>query len=199
MGAYVGALIGFGAAGEEGAEIGAALGAEAAGADDEGMFDDALDVLAEIPPDSAAAIILLEHRWAIPLRDAVYRANGFPVASTFVTPIDLVEIGLLKAEEAAVDQALLSRADTAKSESELPQRPSRRAPSNTDPGTDPGRRSTMFGASRRVARRTARRTSRRQMAMYSNQQGGDDGGYDEPAPQQSTLRRLRLRPPSRTT
>ena len=22
------------------------------------------------------------------------------------------------------------------------------------------------------------------MAMYSNQQGGDDGGYDEPAPQQ---------------
>ncbi|MFL5686828.1 MAG: SHOCT domain-containing protein [Chloroflexota bacterium] len=43
----------------------------------------------------------------------------------------------------------------------------------------------MFGPSRRVARRTARRTSRRQMAMYQNQQGGqDDGGYDEPAPQQ---------------
>ena len=37
----------------------------------------------------------------------------------------------------------------------------------------------MFGPSRRVARRTARRTSRRQMAMY---EGGDDGGYDEPAP-----------------
>ncbi len=117
LGAYVGALIGFGAAGEEGAEAGAALGAEAAGANDEGMFDDALDVLAEIPPNSAAAIILLEHRWAIPLRDAVYKANGFPVASTFVTPIDLVEIGLLKAEEAAADQALLSRADTAKSDS----------------------------------------------------------------------------------
>ncbi len=115
LGAYVGALIGFGAAGEEGAEIGAALGAEAA-ADDEGMLDDALDVLSEIPPDSAAAIILLEHRWAIPVRDAVYRANGFPVASTFVTPIDLVAIGLLKAEEAAADQALLSRAETAKSE-----------------------------------------------------------------------------------
>lgn len=116
FGAYVGALIGFGAAGEEGAEIGAALGAEAAAENDEGMFDDALDVLAEIPPDSAAAIILLEHRWAIPVRDAVYRANGFPVASTFVTPIDLVAIGLLKAEEAAADQALLSRAETAKSE-----------------------------------------------------------------------------------
>ena len=115
FGAYVGALIGFGAAGEEGAEVGAALGAEAA-ADDDSMLDDALDVLAEIPPDSAAAILLIEHRWAIPLRDAVYRANGFPVASTFVTPIDLVAIGLLKAEEAAVDQTLLSRADTAKSE-----------------------------------------------------------------------------------
>src|SRR5690349_9760983 len=116
FGAYVGALIGFGAAGEEGAEIGAAVGAEAAAENDDGMFDDALDVLAEIPPDSAAAILLIEHRWAIPVRDAVYRANGFPVASTFVTPIDLVAIGLLKAEEAAADQALLDRADTAKTE-----------------------------------------------------------------------------------
>jgi uncharacterized membrane protein len=116
FGAYIGALIGFGAAGEEGAEIGAELGADAATQNDDGMFDDALDVLAEIPNDSAAAIILLEHRWAIPVRDAVYRANGFPVASTFVTPIDLVAIGLLKAEEAAADQALLDRADTAKTE-----------------------------------------------------------------------------------
>jgi uncharacterized membrane protein len=116
FGAYIGALIGFGAAGEEGAEIGAALGAEAATENDDGMFDDALDVLAEIPNDSAAAIILLEHRWAIPVRDAVYRANGFPVASTFVTPIDLVAIGLLKAEEAAADQALLERAGSAKAE-----------------------------------------------------------------------------------
>jgi hypothetical protein len=38
----------------------------------------------------------------------------------------------------------------------------------------------MFGPSRRVARRTARRTSRRQMAMYEG--GGNDAGYDEPAP-----------------
>jgi hypothetical protein len=80
------------------------------------MLEDALDVLEEIPPDSAAAILLIEHRWAIPLRDAVYKANGFPVASTFVTPIDLVEIGLLKAEEARMDQDLLRRADTAKGE-----------------------------------------------------------------------------------
>jgi Short C-terminal domain len=39
----------------------------------------------------------------------------------------------------------------------------------------------MFGTSRRVARRTARRTSRRQMAMYSDQGGGEEY-YDEPAP-----------------
>ena len=116
LGAYVGALIGFGAAGEEGAAIGAELGAEAADGDDR-MLEDALDVLEEIPPDSAAAILLIEHRWAIPLRDAVYKANGFPVASTFVTPIDLVEIGLLKAEEARLDQSLLQRADSAKGES----------------------------------------------------------------------------------
>jgi hypothetical protein len=98
-------LIGFGAAGEEGAEIGAAMGAEAAAEDDDGMLDDALDVLAEIPPDSAAAIILLEHRWAIPVRDAVVRAGGFRVADGFISPLDLVAIGLIAAEDA---EALVS-------------------------------------------------------------------------------------------
>src|SRR6266516_7380054 len=101
IGSVVGALIGLGAGGEEGMEAGAELGAEAA-QQRGGVFseDDAWDVLAEVPEGSAAALILLEHRWAIPLRDAVARAGGFRLASEFISPLDLVSLGLVRAEEA---------------------------------------------------------------------------------------------------
>lgn len=100
FGAVVGALVGLGVEGPGGAELGAELGAEAV---DEhgGVFDeDAWDVLAEIPDDSAAALVLLEHRWAIPLRDTIARAGGRRLASEFISPLDLVAIGLLAVEEA---------------------------------------------------------------------------------------------------
>jgi hypothetical protein len=45
-------------------------------------------------------LILLEHRWAIPLRDAIGRANGIRLASEFISPLDLVAVGLVSAEEA---------------------------------------------------------------------------------------------------
>ena len=101
FGAVVGGLVGLGFAGEEGMEVGATAGAEAAsgGVD---VFDEeeAWDVLEELPNDAAAALILLEHRWAIPLRDAMVRAGGFPIAGSFISPLDLVEVGLVAAEEA---------------------------------------------------------------------------------------------------
>lgn len=101
VGAVVGGLVGLGAAGEEGMEAGAELGASAVeergGLLDE---DEAWDVLAEIPEDTAAALIMLEHRWAIPLRDAIARAGGFRLASEFISPLDLVSLGLVRAEEA---------------------------------------------------------------------------------------------------
>ena len=55
--------------------VGAAAGAERA-ADGVSVFsdDDAWDVIEDIPHDSAAALILLEHHWAVPLRDAIARA-----------------------------------------------------------------------------------------------------------------------------
>jgi uncharacterized membrane protein len=101
IGSTIGALIGLGIEGEEGAEQGAALGAEAA-ADGVHVFSDekAWDVLEEIPNDSAAALILLEHHWAVPLRDAIARAGGFRISDGFVSPLDLVEVGLVSAEEA---------------------------------------------------------------------------------------------------
>jgi uncharacterized membrane protein len=101
LGSKVGALIGLGIEGEEGAEAGAVAGAEAA-ADGIQVFsdDDAWDVLEEIPNDSAAALILLEHHWAVPLRNAIARANGFRISDGFISPLDLVAIGLVTAEEA---------------------------------------------------------------------------------------------------
>jgi hypothetical protein len=62
--------------------------------------EEAWDVLEDIPNDSAAALILLEHHWAVPLRDAIARAGGFRLSDGFISPLDLVEIGLLSSEEA---------------------------------------------------------------------------------------------------
>jgi uncharacterized membrane protein len=103
LGSKIGALIGLGFEGEEGAEAGAIAGAEEAAA--EGgvhVFDDeeAWDVLEDIPNDSAAALVLLEHHWAVPLRDAIVRAGGFRISDGFISPLDLVAIGLVSAEEA---------------------------------------------------------------------------------------------------
>lgn len=109
LGSTVGALIGLGIDGEEGAEQGAALGAQEAADGVEAFDEEAWDVLEEIPNDSAAALVLLEHHWAIPLRDAIARAGGFRISDGFISPLDLVEVGLVSAEEA---QALHAR-DTA--------------------------------------------------------------------------------------
>ena len=109
LGSKIGALIGLGIEGEEGMQAGATAGAEAA-ADGVNVFsdEDAWDVLADIPNDSAAALLLLEHHWAVPLRDAIARAGGFRLGDGFISPLDLVEIGLLSAEEAKELHALES-------------------------------------------------------------------------------------------
>ena len=101
LGSKVGALIGLGIEGEEGAGTGALAGAEA-GANGLSVFSDeeAWDVLDDIPDDSAAALLLIEHHWAVPLRDAVARAGGFRISDSFISPLDLVEIGLVTALEA---------------------------------------------------------------------------------------------------
>jgi hypothetical protein len=47
----------------------------------------------------AAAVVLIEHRWAIGLRDAVREAGGFHLSDAWVHPLDLVSIGLMEADE----------------------------------------------------------------------------------------------------
>jgi uncharacterized membrane protein len=101
FGAIVGALIGLGAAGDAGAEAGAAAGAAVM---ERGVrFDNETvwDVAERIPKGSSAAIALLEHRWAIPLRDAIFRAGGTSVVDEWIHPADLVAIGLESADSAA--------------------------------------------------------------------------------------------------
>ena len=114
LGSKVGTLIGLGIEGEEGMEAGAAAGADAAAEGGVQVFSDeeAWDVLEEIPNDSAAALILLEHHWAVPLRDAIARAGGFRVSDGFISPLDLIEIGLVTAEEAKELEAMQAAATT---------------------------------------------------------------------------------------
>ena len=115
LGSKVGALIGLGIEGEEGMEAGAVAGAEAV-AEGNGVHvfsdEEAWDVLEDIPNDSAAALLLIEHHWAVPLRDAIARANGYRISDGFISPPDLVEIGLISAEEARELHSAESRATT---------------------------------------------------------------------------------------
>ena len=89
-GRVISALIGIGVEGEEEPEL-------SAGADPD---EDGWDVLEDIPNDTAATLLLLEHQWAVPLREAIVRVGGFRISDGFISPLDLVPIGLLTAAEA---------------------------------------------------------------------------------------------------
>jgi hypothetical protein len=93
LGTVVGALLGLGVAGEEGALVGAELGAEAA---EKGTVFDEEDVWYledALPVGVTTGIAVLEHRWAIPLRDAIVRAKGVPIVDQWIHPLDIVAIG----------------------------------------------------------------------------------------------------------
>jgi uncharacterized membrane protein len=102
LGSKIGALIGLGIDGEQGAAAGAEEGAREAATEGINVLGkaDEWDVLEDIPNDSAAALILLEHHWAVPLRDAIARAGGFRISDGFISPLDLIEVGLVSAEDA---------------------------------------------------------------------------------------------------
>ncbi|HEY3726590.1 MAG TPA: DUF6325 family protein [Solirubrobacteraceae bacterium] len=99
LGAMVGALIGAGAGGAEGAELGAEAGALAA-AEGKSLAQDFWFVEDTLPTGTAAAVALIEHQWAIGLRDGIRNAGGSLIAESWIHPLDLVAIGLVSAEEA---------------------------------------------------------------------------------------------------
>ena len=115
LGSKVAALIGLGIEGEEGFEAGAEVGAEKVEEEGLEVFSDELawDVLEDIPNDSAAALVLLEHHWAVPLRNAIARAGGFRLADGIISPLDLVHIGLMTKKEAEELHAMEKTAEVA--------------------------------------------------------------------------------------
>ncbi|MCH7901777.1 MAG: DUF1269 domain-containing protein [Acidobacteria bacterium] len=94
-GAWVGALVGLGAGGAEGAEIGAVAGAISAldeyeyGLDAESI----LRIADDIPLGGAAMLAVIEHRWAIGLRDAMRASGGILIAQDFLSPEALIALG----------------------------------------------------------------------------------------------------------
>ena len=93
-GAYIGSLVGFGIGGPEGAEQGAIAGA--AELMDGHVFDeeDAFKLTATLPPGTSIGVVLFEHLWAIPLIEAIQRADGVELDNVWITPDDLIRAGL---------------------------------------------------------------------------------------------------------
>lgn len=100
-GAWVGALIGLGAGGEAGAEMGAIVGGVSAMDEYEyGLDEEALSTIAEdIPAGGAGLMLVVEHRWMIPMRDAMRAQGGILIAQDFLNPESLIAFGA----EAALD------------------------------------------------------------------------------------------------
>ena len=90
----VGALVGLGIAGLDGAATGADVGASAD--PDAPTVADAIAVrlLEGLPDGSSALVLAIEHMWAVPLRDAVRDAGGLVIAHRSLTPEELVVFGM---------------------------------------------------------------------------------------------------------
>src|SRR4051794_12195615 len=100
FGALVGALVGLGTGDEETMEAAAVAGAEEM-ADSHLLDDTEVWYVADaIPPGTTAAIALLEHRWAIPFRDAILDQGGIVLADEWIHAADLVAIGAAAAATA---------------------------------------------------------------------------------------------------
>ena len=93
FGAIVGALVGLGTGSEEETIRAAEAGAQEM---ENGhlLGDTEVWYLADaIPEGSSAAVVLIEHRWAIPLRDKIVKAGGIALADEWIHPADLIAIG----------------------------------------------------------------------------------------------------------
>ncbi|MCJ7444477.1 MAG: DUF1269 domain-containing protein [Methanotrichaceae archaeon] len=102
LGAGIGALIGFGAAGIEGAKAGAEAGAiRIAEKEDIGLSKEkVMDIAKEIPNGTAACILLFEHLWAKKLKEIAIKVDGVVLAQGIIEPRALVALGAELAEGA---------------------------------------------------------------------------------------------------
>ncbi len=94
-GAWLGALVGLGAGGTEGAEMGAVIGAmNAADEYEYGLDEEGLATIAEdIPAGGAAMMLVIDHQWAIPFRNAMRASGGILITQDFLNPEALIALG----------------------------------------------------------------------------------------------------------
>jgi uncharacterized membrane protein len=84
--------------------LGAVAGGLAAEGGEFGLDSDDMDEIADrIPRGSAAAFILLEHLWAIGLKDSLRDTHGVVIAHGWLTPATLIAMGQEAAAEAEAD------------------------------------------------------------------------------------------------
>ena len=106
LGAEMGALIGLGADGIDGFIAGAEVGAEIADEGGLGIVEAiGADLIEDLPPDSAAVLLIIEHAWAVPLRDAIVDADGWLLANQWIGAKELVLLGAALRAEADAEAA----------------------------------------------------------------------------------------------
>jgi uncharacterized membrane protein len=77
------------------------LGERAAESNEFGIDSDDMDEIADrIPRGTAAAFILLEHLWAIGVKESLRNTGGVVIAQGWLTPATLIAMGMEAAEEA---------------------------------------------------------------------------------------------------
>ena len=104
LGAEIGALIGLGVSGIEGFIEGALAGEEIAAEGGLGIIEElTADLVDELPDDSAAMLLIIEHVWAVPLREAVVDAGGVLMANQWIGAADLIALGAAMRAEAELE------------------------------------------------------------------------------------------------
>lgn len=93
-GAVLGRMLGLGAAEADGASLDLLLGAALAPEGGQGLgLDQLRAAIAALPPETAAALVLIEHDWALGLAAAISEAGGRVVAQGLLTRDALLVVG----------------------------------------------------------------------------------------------------------
>jgi len=96
----VGALVGLGLGGIDGAAAGVELADEIDPDAPTAAEVLAVGLLDDLPDGSSALVLAIEHLWAVPLRDAVRDAGGIVIGHPSLSVEDLIALGMVIGAEA---------------------------------------------------------------------------------------------------
>jgi hypothetical protein len=93
FGAIAGALIGLGTMGQEESKESAGINGFSVAENDSGLgLEDIAALVKHVPNGSSFAMALIEHQWAIMLKDLIIEAGGMLLAQGLVAPQALVHL-----------------------------------------------------------------------------------------------------------